>query len=78
VAARQDAGTIQQPLQSPIWWGVVVGAVQAASPLGFWWLASRRPTPYVWMTADCYTVTTLPRPCPVPSSRIASGTSLSG
>jgi hypothetical protein len=38
VAARQDAGTIQQPLRPAIWWGIVVGAVQAASPLGFWWL----------------------------------------
>ena len=38
MAARQDAGTIQQPLRSAIWWGVIVGAVQAASPLGFWWL----------------------------------------
>jgi hypothetical protein len=26
------------PLRSPVLWGVVVGGIQAASPLGFWWL----------------------------------------
>ena len=25
-------------LRAPILWGVVVGVIQAASPLGFWWL----------------------------------------
>jgi hypothetical protein len=25
-------------LRAPVLWGVVVGAIQAASPLGFWWL----------------------------------------
>jgi hypothetical protein len=25
-------------LRAPVLWGVVVGALQAASPLGFWWL----------------------------------------
>jgi hypothetical protein len=25
-------------LRSPVLWGVVVGGIQAASPLGFWWL----------------------------------------
>jgi hypothetical protein len=25
-------------LRAPMLWGVVVGAIQAASPLGFWWL----------------------------------------
>jgi hypothetical protein len=25
-------------LRAPILWGVVVGIIQAASPLGFWWL----------------------------------------
>ena len=25
-------------LRAPILWGVVVGVLQAASPLGFWWL----------------------------------------
>jgi len=25
-------------LRAPILWGVVFGAIQAASPLGFWWL----------------------------------------
>ena len=27
-------------LRSPIFWGVVVGAAQAATPLAFWWLDS--------------------------------------
>ena len=26
-------------LRAPVLWGVVWGAIQAASPLGFWWLA---------------------------------------
>lgn len=26
------------PIRAAIIWGVVVGAIQAASPLGFWWL----------------------------------------
>jgi len=25
-------------LRAPVLWGVVFGAIQAASPLGFWWL----------------------------------------
>jgi hypothetical protein len=25
-------------LRAPILWGVVLGAIQAAAPLGFWWL----------------------------------------
>ena len=25
-------------LRAPVLWGVVVGGIQAASPLGFWWL----------------------------------------
>ena len=28
----------QHPLRVPIMWGVVVGVIQAASPLAFWWL----------------------------------------
>jgi hypothetical protein len=40
VASPQESGTVQQPLRSAILWGVVVGAVQAASPLWFWWLDS--------------------------------------
>jgi hypothetical protein len=27
-----------QSLRSPVLWGVVFGGIQAASPLGFWWL----------------------------------------
>jgi hypothetical protein len=27
-----------QLLRPPVLWGVVFGAIQAASPLGFWWL----------------------------------------
>jgi hypothetical protein len=33
--ARPLAG---RSLRTPVLWGVVVGALQAASPLGFWWL----------------------------------------
>ena len=33
-AARQVAGSLREP----VLWGVVVGALQAASPLAFWWL----------------------------------------
>jgi hypothetical protein len=28
----------RQPIRAAIAWGVVVGAIQAASPLAFWWL----------------------------------------
>ena len=27
-----------QPLQGPVFWGVVVGVAQAATPLAIWWL----------------------------------------
>ena len=27
-----------QPLRAPVLWGAVWGLIQAASPLGFWWL----------------------------------------
>lgn len=27
-----------KPIRTAVAWGVVVGAIQAASPLGFWWL----------------------------------------
>ena len=33
-ASRQVAGWLREP----VLWGVVVGALQAASPLAFWWL----------------------------------------
>ena len=33
-APRQVAGLLREP----VLWGVVVGALQAASPLAFWWL----------------------------------------
>ena len=33
-APRQVAGWLREP----VLWGVVVGALQAASPLAFWWL----------------------------------------
>ena len=33
-ARRQEAG----PLREPVLWGVVVGGLQAGSPLAFWWL----------------------------------------
>jgi hypothetical protein len=34
-ATRPPAG---RSLRAPVLWGVVFGAIQAASPLGFWWL----------------------------------------
>jgi hypothetical protein len=33
--ARQP---VARPLRAPLLWGVVVGALQSASPLAFWWL----------------------------------------
>ena len=33
-ARRQEAGRLREP----VLWGVVVGLLQAASPLAFWWL----------------------------------------
>ena len=37
--APPDAAHDQKPLtRAALGWGVVVGAIQAASPLGFWWL----------------------------------------
>jgi hypothetical protein len=27
-----------RPLRAPVLWGVAFGAIQAAAPLGFWWL----------------------------------------
>lgn len=29
---------VAQSLRGPVLWGIVVGGLQAASPLGFWWL----------------------------------------
>ena len=29
---------LTQSLRGPVLWGIVVGGLQAASPLGFWWL----------------------------------------
>src|SRR5207342_3624715 len=33
-----DVADTRHPLRVPIMWGVIVGVVQAASPLAFWWL----------------------------------------
>lgn len=33
-----EVGDAQHPLRTPIAWGIVVGGIQAASPLAFWWL----------------------------------------
>jgi len=30
--------TSRQPIRAAVLWGVVVGGIQAASPLAFWWL----------------------------------------
>ena len=29
----------ERSLRAPVLWGIAFGAIQAASPLGFWWLA---------------------------------------
>jgi hypothetical protein len=42
IAARDT----RQPLWIPVAWGVVVGVLQAASPLAFWWLEPA--TVYAW------------------------------
>src|SRR6185295_9102656 len=35
---RLQPALAARPLRAPVLWGVVVGAIQAASPLAFWWL----------------------------------------
>jgi hypothetical protein len=35
---RARHGATKQPLRAPAIWGIVFGALQAASPLAFWWL----------------------------------------
>jgi hypothetical protein len=35
---RTASPLLGRPLRAPVLWGVVVGAIQAASPLGFRWL----------------------------------------
>lgn len=37
-SARPTGGR-PQDLRAPLLWGAVVGAIQAATPFGFWWLA---------------------------------------
>src|SRR4051812_38805019 len=37
-AAERDAAPAASSLRAPVLWGVVVGALQAASPYVFWWL----------------------------------------
>jgi hypothetical protein len=41
-AVRQTTGdpstAIRHPLRAPVIWGLAFGALQAASPLAFWWL----------------------------------------
>jgi hypothetical protein len=35
----RTAGTLaERSIRAPVLWGVVFGAIQAAAPLGFWWL----------------------------------------
>jgi len=38
IGAGARHATWRQPLATPIAWGVIFGALQAASPLVFWWL----------------------------------------
>jgi hypothetical protein len=33
-----DRSPVHQSLRTPVIWGLVFGAIQAASPLAFWWL----------------------------------------
>jgi hypothetical protein len=37
--ARTPSPVAGRSLRAPVLWGVVFGAIQAASPIGFWWLA---------------------------------------
>ncbi len=34
------AASSHAPLRAPMLWGIVIGAIQAATPLAFWWLDS--------------------------------------
>src|SRR5215212_1650903 len=36
--AEEDGPPTARSLRAPVLWGVVVGAMQAASPYAFWWL----------------------------------------
>ena len=36
--SRASPAPTRQPLRAPVRWGIVFGALQAASPLAFWWL----------------------------------------
>jgi len=36
--ARAGTSPVHRSLRTPVLWGLVFGAIQAASPLGFWWL----------------------------------------
>ena len=36
--SRASPAPTRQPLRAPVLWGIVFGALQAASPLAFWWL----------------------------------------
>lgn len=38
VAGSHPPQRAKPSIRAPITWGLVVGAIQAASPLGFWWL----------------------------------------
>lgn len=36
--ARAATSPVHRSLRTPVLWGLVFGAIQAASPFGFWWL----------------------------------------
>src|SRR3954451_1479671 len=38
--SRQAAPASRSAPRAPVLWGIVVGLLQAATPLAFWWLAS--------------------------------------
>ncbi len=35
---RADTSPVHRSLRTPVMWGLAFGAIQAASPLAFWWL----------------------------------------
>ena len=38
ISPRADRSPVHRSLRTPVLWGLVFGAIQSASPLGFWWL----------------------------------------
>ena len=36
--ARANTSSAHRSLRTPVLWGLLFGAIQAAAPFGFWWL----------------------------------------